>query len=166
MFGCTPSTTRKPIEPFIPADAIDEMVTGEYSVVPVDSPIGQVNGSPVPAERTARLKIPVPLVTNIFETPKPEPVSAPAEDGSEILKFPMMIKPLLVKLKTFRERDLSSVRLVFPNQVTVYKLAEEMLAYPFMPVFCAVPVKTKVAPAAQDVLALVNPLMVEETPDV
>ena len=150
----------------MPAEAIEAIVTGEYSVVPVDSPMGQVNGRPVPAARTARLKIPVPFVTNIFETPKPEPVRAPAEDGSEILKLPRFTRPLLVKLNTFRESDLSSVRLVLPDHVTVYKLAEEILAYPFIPVFCAVPVKTKVAPAAQDVLALVKPLMEDETPEV
>ncbi len=62
------------------------MLTGEYSAEPVTSPIGQVNGIPVPAEMK-RIKLPVPSVTIILLAENGEPLMEP-ENEIDISKLP------------------------------------------------------------------------------
>ena len=90
------------------------IVTGEYSAVPVTSPIGQVNAVHAPVVMN-RLNDPVPSVTIILEDEKGEPLMAPVEE-MYMSKLPRLINPLLVKSNVVNRMFLSRVSEVVPAQ--------------------------------------------------
>ncbi len=118
MSGCVPSVTVIPTEP---ATSFEEKskITGEYSVVPVVSPIGKVKAGVSPVAKDLK-KRPVPVATILVEPGRFPAKLAP--EGS-VISFATSDKTPEFKVKTpFTVVEFERVTMPFAKVLAVVRL--------------------------------------------